>query len=99
VTVQFWLDPGSGGWAERLFQPLTQPYVLSRSWTRDQVWSDADEVRASQEAMARLVSGLLRRCRERVYLGLAELGETGFEQRGELLRAFQKILTEAIARE
>ncbi|MFH1906831.1 MAG: UvrD-helicase domain-containing protein, partial [Chloroflexota bacterium] len=30
VTVQFWLDPGSGGWAERLFQPLTQPYVLSR---------------------------------------------------------------------
>ncbi|MDP3184292.1 MAG: UvrD-helicase domain-containing protein [Anaerolineales bacterium] len=99
VTVQFWLDPGSGGWAERLFQPLTHPYVLSRSWTRDQVWSDADEVRASQEAMARLVSGLLRRCRERVYLGLAELGETGFEQRGELLRAFQKILTEAIARE
>jgi hypothetical protein len=42
--------------------------------------------------MARLVSGLLRRCRERVYLGIAELGESGFEQRGELLRAFQKVL-------
>ena len=92
VTVQFWLDPGSGGWAERLFQPLTHPYVLSRNWTMDRVWSDADEVRASQESMARLVSGLLRRCREHVYLGLAELGETGFEQRGELLRAFQKAL-------
>ncbi len=92
VTVQFWLDPGSGGWAERLFQPLTHPYVLSRSWTRDQVWSDADEVRASQEAMARLVSGLLRRCRERVYLGLSDLGESGFEQRGVLLKAFQRVL-------
>jgi hypothetical protein len=42
--------------------------------------------------MARLVSGLLHRCRERVYLGLAELSETGFEQRGELLRAFQKVI-------
>ncbi|MDI6768738.1 MAG: hypothetical protein QMD04_03580 [Anaerolineales bacterium] len=92
VTVQFWLDVGSSGWHERLFQPLTHPYVLSRSWTRDQVWSDADEVRAAQEGMARLVSGLLRRCRERVYLGLAELGETGFEQRGGLLKAFQKVL-------
>jgi hypothetical protein len=42
--------------------------------------------------MSRLIGGLLRRCRERVYLGLAELGEAGFEQRGELLRAFQKLL-------
>ncbi|MCG2739837.1 MAG: hypothetical protein L6300_06315 [Syntrophaceae bacterium] len=92
VTVQFWLDVGSSGWAERLFQPLTHPYVLSRHWEHGRLWSDADEVRASQESMARLVSGLLRRCRERVYLGLAELGETGFEQRGELLKAFQKVL-------
>jgi len=27
-------------------------------------------------------------------LGLSELGESGFEQRGELLRAFQKVLQE-----
>ncbi len=32
ATVQFWLDAGSSGWWERLSQPLTQPYVLSRSW-------------------------------------------------------------------
>lgn len=93
VTIQFWLDPGSSGWYERLSQPLTHPYVLSRNWGSGQVWGDADEVRASKEAMARLVSGLLRRCRSRVYLGLCDLGETGYEQRGELLRAFQKVLT------
>ncbi len=92
VTFQFWLDPGSSGWYQRLAQPLTHPYVLSRDWRSDQVWSDADETRTSQEAMARLISGLLHRCRERVYLGLAELSETGFEQRGELLRAFQRII-------
>jgi len=92
VTIQFWLDPGSSGWYERLSQPLTHPYVLSREWEAGRMWGDADDVQYSKEAMARLISGLLRRCRERVYLGIAELGESGYEQRGELLRAFQKVL-------
>jgi len=92
VTVQFWLDPGSSGWYERLSQPLTHPFVLSRWWESGRIWGDADDVQYSKEAMARLISGLLRRCRERIYLGIAELGESGFEQRGELLRAFQKVL-------
>jgi len=92
VTAQFWLDPGSGGWAERLFQPLTHPYVLSRHWEHGRPWSDADEIAANQQTLARLVTGLLRRCRGRVYLGLSNLGESGFEQRGVLLKAFQRVL-------
>ncbi len=92
VTIQFWLDAGSSGWYERLAQPLTHPYVLSRGWQEGRQWTDADDVHYSKEAMARLVSGLLHRCRERVYLGISELGESGFEGRGELLRAFQKAL-------
>jgi hypothetical protein len=94
VTIQFWLDVGSSGWAERLSQPLTQPYVLSRNWEANRPWTDADEVATNTESLARLASGLLRRCRERVYLGLSDLGETGYEQRGVLMRAFQKVLTE-----
>jgi hypothetical protein len=94
VTVQFWLDVGSGGWYERLSQPLTHPHVLSRGWEPGRVWSDADDVQYSKESLARLVSGLLHRCRERIYICLSELGESGFEQRGELLRAFQKVLNE-----
>jgi len=92
VTVQFWLDPGSNGWVERLAQPLTQPYILSRHWDVNRTWTDADEVAAQTESLARLVRGLLSRCREKVYLAIADLGETGFEQRGTLLRAFQKAL-------
>jgi hypothetical protein len=94
ATVQFWLDAGSSGWYERLSQPLTHPYVLSRTWEPGRIWSDADEVQTSKEAMGRLVTGLLRRCRERIVLGLAELGESGFEQRGDLLKAFQQVLQE-----
>ncbi len=97
VTVQFWLDVGSSGWYERLSQPLTHPFVLSRWWEADRIWSDADDVQYSREALARLVSGLLHRCRERIYICLSELGESGFEQRGELLRAFQKVLSKESA--
>ena len=94
VAVQFWLNPGSDGWVERLFQPLTHPYVLSRGWDNAEghYWTDADDVTANQETLARLTTGLLRRCKERLYLGLSELGESGFEQRGVLLKAFQQVL-------
>jgi hypothetical protein len=92
VTVQFWLDPGSSGWVQRLSQPLTQPYVLSRHWDQGRLWVDSDEVTAETETLARLVGGLLCRCREKIYLAISDLSETGFEQRGTLLRAFQKVL-------
>lgn len=94
ASVQFWLDVGSNGWWERLFQPLTQPYVLSRSWERNRLWTDADDLAANQQALSRLVTGLLRRCRDSIYLGLTDLGESGFEQRGPLLKAIWKMQLE-----
>ena len=92
VAVQFWLDPGSSGWVQRLSQPLTHPYVLSRHWEAGRLWMDADEVNAETDSLARLAGGLLSRCREKLFLALADLSETGFEQRGTLLRAFQKVI-------
>jgi hypothetical protein len=92
VDYQFWLDVGGRGWSERLYQPLTHPYVLSRQWSPGRTWSDEDEFQANREALYRLTLGLMRRCRRGIYLGLSELGEGGYEQRGPLLRAFQRIL-------
>ena len=94
AAVQFWLDAGSNGWWERLFQPLTQPHVLSRSWERGRLWTDADELAVNQQTLARLLAGLLRRCKSRIYLGLSDLGESGFEQRGPLLRAIWRLQLE-----
>ncbi len=94
VAVQFWLDPGASGWYERLDQPLTHPQVLSREWPAGRQWTFADEEQTNRTSMARLVSGLLHRCRQKVILGISDLGETGFEQRGELLKAFQKVLAD-----
>ena len=95
VEHQFWLDVGSSGWWERLNQPLTQPYVLSRTWQAGAQWTDLDEYAARQEALYCLALGLVRRCRTQIHLGLSELGEQGVEQRGPLLRAIQRVLREA----
>ena len=92
VDIQFWLDIGSGGWWERLYQPLTHPYVLSRQWPAHRTWTDEDEFLARQKALGRLVLGLIRRCRQRIYLGISDLGEQGYEQRGPLLQIVQRVL-------
>ena len=55
-------------------------------------WTDADEYGARQEGLQTLVQGLLRRCRYGVYLGLSQYGEDGFESRGPLLQAVQRVL-------
>ena len=92
VEVQFWLDVGGRGWSERLEQPLTHPYVLSRQWNPAHPWTDADEVDTSQEALYRLVLGLVRRCRGKIFLGLSRFSEQGYEQNGPLLLALQRLL-------
>lgn len=92
AEVQFWLDVGSTGWWERLDQPLTHPYVLSRNWQPGAVWTDADEYSRQQDMLYRVMSGLIRRCRRRIVLGISDLGEQGYEQRGPMLRVFQQVL-------
>ena len=92
VDYQFWLNAGGRGWWERLYQPLTHPYVLSRGWPPNEVWTDADEFETRQDALYRLTLGLIRRCRRKIYLGLSELGEQGYEQQGPLLQAIQRVL-------
>ncbi len=94
VGYQFWLNAGSPAWWERLYQPLTHPYVLSRQWPPDKKWGDEDEVAARQATLLRLVRGLLRRCRTRVYLAISTLNEQGFEERGPLLTVIQQVLRE-----
>ncbi len=92
VDYQFWLNIGGQGWSERLYQPLTHAYVLTRGWPVGRKWLDTDEVEVTQSALYRLALGLIHRCRQRVYLGYSELGEGGYDQRGLLLEAIQRML-------
>jgi thymidylate kinase len=92
ADYQFWLDVGSRGWYERIRQPLTHPYVLSRQWEKHRPWTDEEETETGQEALRHLALGLIRRCREGIYLGLSQIGEQGYEHKGKLLRAIDQAL-------
>ncbi|MBI4772461.1 MAG: hypothetical protein HY784_19030, partial [Chloroflexi bacterium] len=92
VDYQFWLNVGGPGWFQRLYQPLTHPYVLSREWPAGRQWTDEEEYAADRENLYRITIGLIRRCRRGVYLGLSELGEQGFEQQSALLRIIQRLM-------
>ena len=92
VGYQFWLDIGSFGWHEIIDQPVTHPYVLNRSWDLNRYWRDEDEVNANQENLYRLTLGLMRRCTQKIYMGLSGLGETGYEYQGMLMTTLQRVL-------
>jgi hypothetical protein len=92
VDHQIWLDVGSAAWSERLEQPLTHPYVLRREFQPGDVWTDELEREARREMLHNVTVGLLRRCRKQIHLGIADLGEEGYEQRGDLLNVFQRIV-------
>jgi hypothetical protein len=92
VKYQFWMDIGSQGWWSRLDQPLTQPYVLNRNWDLGQRWTDIHEYATNQEMLNRLTTGLLRRCRDHVYLCSININEQGLEEKGALLLGVQNIL-------
>lgn len=92
ARFQFWLNVSSDGWSERLYQPLTNPYVLSREWPLGRPWTYADEEDVIQTNLSRLALGLLSRCQDRLYLGWSNLNEQGREETGRLLHAFQRLM-------
>ena len=95
VDYQVWLSIGSTGWYERLEQPLTQPYVLSRQWPAGKKWTAEEEKRVSLEILDSLLDGLLSRCNKGVILGLSEFGQNGQEEKGMLLIKIQSLLRQA----
>ena len=92
VQYQFWLDIGSFSWWQRLYQPLTHPYVLSRHWNPNTKWTQADEDQANENNLDRLINGLLSRCKDKVFLQSTGFNEQGQEEKGPLLHILQGIL-------
>ena len=95
VDYQFWLNIGSKGWYERLEQPLTHPIVLSRNWQEGKQWTADNETAYNQANLQRTLSGLLLRCREKVFALTSDYNEAGVEERGQLLTLFQNLFRKA----
>jgi hypothetical protein len=89
--VQFWLDVNATRWHDRLYQPLTHPYVLSRNWQKGQAWTDEDELNANRDMLARVVGGLAFRCSDEIVLASSQMDVSGMEESGMLNRAIQRV--------
>lgn len=92
VDFQCWLNLDSPAWTRRLQQPLTHPYVLSRQWPPGEVWTDVHERQASAEMLQRVMMGLLRRCRRKVFVGYSKFDEQGADKQGELRVIFDLLM-------
>jgi len=92
VRYQFWLDVGSISWWEPPYQPLTNPYVLSRNWPAGRPWSDEYDYHVRNEVLYRMVRGLCECCTHAVYLCSSELETSGEIQDSPLMRAVLKVL-------
>lgn len=90
ARVQIWLDTQSHGWQERIYQPLTHPYVLARGWGGERAWTDQDESQHARAMLSRIVRGLAFRCDERIILASSQLTIAGQEEGGWLVRALQR---------
>ena len=95
VEYQFWLDVGSRGWYERIYQPLTNPHVLQRYWNPKNVWSDSEEQTQNIENLENLATGLIRRCKNSIFFCLTDTDERGFEQNGLLIQAINRVMLAA----
>lgn len=91
VEYQFWLDVGSRGWYERIYQPLTNPHVLHRNWHIGTPWRDAEELSLNLENLSCITTGLIRRCKKKIYCFLTDLDERGYEQKGLLVQALNSV--------
>ncbi len=92
VAYQFWLDISNESWYKRLYQPLTHPEVISRHWPSDREWTQSDEDQYATDSLTKLVNGLITRCTHRIYLGIAQRNEQGFETESTLLKLIHRTL-------
>ena len=94
ARYQFWLDVGSNVWWDALHQPLTNHYVLSRRWNREERWTDAVDFSLRNRNLHRLVRGLALRCRDGIFLCLSEREGRDEVQDSLLLSTVQQVLRE-----
>ena len=81
-------------WWEPLLQPLTNHYVLTRHWNRDERWTNAVDFSIRNRNLYRLVRGLCLRCREGIYLYSSDSQGRGESQDGPLMMSVQEVLQE-----
>ncbi|MGD2078477.1 MAG: hypothetical protein PVH18_08845, partial [Chloroflexota bacterium] len=89
VEVQVWLETAATGWWDIPRQPLSNAFVLAKSWPEGQPWTMEEDFKIRNQLLSRIVRGLTNRCRGGVILATSELDRRGVRQDGPLWRALR----------
>jgi hypothetical protein len=87
VAVQVWLESAATGWWDIPRQPLSNAFVLARSWPGEKLWSMVDEFAIRDRLLSRIIRGLVGRCSQGVILANSDLDRRGIYQSGKLRQA------------
>ena len=92
VQVQVWLETAATGWWDIPRQPLSNAFVLTRSYDVERPWTAEEDHRVRNELLSRIIRGLVNRCESGVILANCDLDRRGVRQEGALWRALQPVL-------
>ncbi|OPJ56805.1 UvrD-helicase domain-containing protein [Alkalithermobacter paradoxus] len=82
--VHIWADLGSDLWSPRNITELENPYVLTRTWDINNVYTEDIEDRNRRNYLNIIIRSLIKRCSERLYLFDSIYSANGHEQSGML---------------
>jgi hypothetical protein len=95
VRVQVWLETAAQGWWDIPRQPLSNAFILAQSRPADLPWTVEEDFAVRNELLARIVRGLVARCRDGVILASSDLDRRGLRQDGPLWRALEPVMRQA----
>ena len=81
------METAAQGWWDIPRQPLSNAFVLVQSRAPEEPWTIDEDFAVRNELLARIVRGLVARCRDGVILASSDLDRRGQRQDGPLWRA------------
>lgn len=92
LRVQVWLETAASGWWDIPNQPLSNAFVLARSYMPEQLWTAESDFAIRNQLLSRIVRGLTARCQDGVILASSDLDRRGLRQDGPLWRALERVI-------
>ncbi|MBZ4686841.1 MAG: UvrD/REP helicase [Clostridiales bacterium] len=88
VKVQIWTDLSSEMWMPRNIKDTENPYVITKTWHKNEIYTEEIESENQKKKLATLVQCTLKKCKEKVYLFDSRYSASGYEQEGYLSEVF-----------
>lgn len=86
------LSLSSNNWTPRCVKEISNPYVLTKTWIDEDVYTEEIEDKNQRSNLALMMRAILKRCGERLITFESNLSSNGYENDGPLAECFDSIL-------